>query len=324
MTRIPGNEWVENPNRGFTTYVVSEAGLIYKPVFTYHQTVGMQLSKSYVAGHRVPPHNWINPYTKTKWQTQELNLAGKALYQPQYSDHWVNRHFYNIQCEIVGVPEVNVATYTEDQLKWIAEEDTVPKVRWLRENGMDLDLNQVHQVTNSSGSASEYWPGRCSEHEMAVFNGITHHIKWPGNDHWDCSVERLDRIAHYAKLVLGGSPPGVVEKVAVYAGIREDVIVVGGDGNVYLKTYYTGNGQNPPNPRWEPAGSDWAYIGAPPGGATKVAANWDGEWFSVYAISKDNTQVYQKRNHPAHGWVEWASLGGNAVELATTVQFKLL
>ncbi len=203
--RIPGNEWVENPNRGTAAYVRAEAGVIYKPMLTYHQTVGMDLSKSYVANHPVPPHNWINPYRKTKWQTQELDLAAKALYQQQFGDHWSNKHYFNIQCEIVGVPVVNQETYTDDQLRWIAEEDTVPKVLWLRENGMDIDLTQVHYVTNSSGSASEYWPGRCSEHEMATFNGITQHIKWPYNDHWDCSVERLDKIAQYAREILGES-----------------------------------------------------------------------------------------------------------------------
>lgn len=201
--RLSVCEWVENPYRGNTPYATGEEGVTYQAILTLHMTVGKALSKSYVASHRVPSHQWYNVYTGDNWQTQELDLAAKALYQQPHGYHWSNKHAYNIQTELVGVPVVNVVTYTDGECYNIARDVIVPQVLWLRERGMDVDLTQVHQVENSSGSASEYWFGRCSEDEMARFNGLTQHIKWPYNDHWDCSIEKLWLIAQYAREILG-------------------------------------------------------------------------------------------------------------------------
>jgi len=185
----------------------------YKPIILLHMTVGMGLSRSYVAGHTVPPHLWYNVYNGDKFQTAPLDMAARALYQPQYGYHWTNKHDYLLQTELVGIPVVNQRTYNDEHCRLIAENVIVPQVLWLRENGLDVDLNSIIQIENSSGSASEYWHGRGSEQEMADFNGIAQHIWVWGNDHWDCSVERLDLMAQYAREILGQGPTPIKKKV---------------------------------------------------------------------------------------------------------------
>lgn len=178
----------------------------YKAVLLMHMTVGMSLSENYVKNHTVPPQDWYDVYTDTGYQTLDLDMGGYALYQPQYGYHWTNKHRYMLQTELVGIPVVNQRTYTDDQCRKIAERVIVPKVKWLRSIGEDIDLSQVTQVFDSSGSASVTWPGRMSEQEMADFNGLMQHITAWGNDHWDCSVENLQLMAYHAKTILTPEP----------------------------------------------------------------------------------------------------------------------
>src|SRR5215207_1314537 len=200
MSVLPGYTWIENARRGNSEYA-SRDYYNYRPIILLHMTVGLNLGSGYVAGHTVPPHFWINPYNGSKWQTQHPELAAKALYQPQFGYHWTNKHTYLLQTEIVGIPEVNVKTYTDAHCKWIGEESIAPQAAWLSSIGEFVDLNNVAQVHDSSGSASEHWWGRWSEQEMADFCGVGQHIRVWGNDHWDCSIEDLDRMAYYARQV---------------------------------------------------------------------------------------------------------------------------
>lgn len=183
----------------------------YQSIILLHMTVSYGASRSYISGHNVPPHGWANPYNGDLFQTVRLDRAAYALYQPQYGYHWTNKHTYLLQTELVGVPQVSVATYSDDQCRWIAQHVVVPQAEWLASIGEPVDLTQVRYHTNTSGSASEYWSGRLSEQEMADYHGLMCHIDAWGNDHWDCSAERVDLIARYARELLGTVPPAAVD-----------------------------------------------------------------------------------------------------------------
>jgi hypothetical protein len=45
--------------------------------------------------------------------------------------------------------------------------------------------------------------------EWAAFDGLCAHIDAVGNDHWDCSAERLDWIAAESQRILGGGGPSI-------------------------------------------------------------------------------------------------------------------
>jgi hypothetical protein len=170
-------------------------------------TVSKGISASYIRTHNVPPHLWYNVYTDEGWQTVDFDYAAYALYQPQYGYHWTNKHAFLLQTELVGVPVVNQRTYTDDQCRRIAERVIVPKVLWLRSIGLDVNLNDYRQHTNSSGSASVNWHGRMSEQEMADFNGVMAHIDAWGNDHWDCSIENIALMCSHAQSLIKGNGP---------------------------------------------------------------------------------------------------------------------
>lgn len=198
---LPGFEWLGHNSRSGSDYATNGPARI-----VCHMTVGMGLSRSYVVNHSVPPQLWVNPYTGDRWQTLPMNKAGYALYQPQFgsADAWTNRHGYTIQIEIVGVPVVNQVTYTDAQNRWIGEQVIAPIIQWFRDNGIPFDTKLVRQVTNSSGSANENWHGRMSERESVETGGTVQHIVEWANDHWDCSVERLDLWVQYALAKIGG------------------------------------------------------------------------------------------------------------------------
>jgi hypothetical protein len=192
-------------------------------------TVSRGLSLSYAQNHQYPPHAWANPYTGDKWQALDLDRSGRALYQPSYTNSYLNRKWYCIQTELVGVPEVNVVTYTREQTRWIGQNVIAPQVRALRSIGLDVNLGNVKYHTNSSGSASEYWPGRMSDAEWAAFDGVCAHIDAVGNDHWDCSVERTDWMVQDAIEALGGGgvvPPAAEDEDDVMRIVQQ----VGGGG----------------------------------------------------------------------------------------------
>ena len=195
---IPGFAWVNNPRSGGGTYETDGPSSIL-----LHMTVSQSISPSYIAAHPYPPHFWANPYTGERWQTISPDRSAFALYQPDYGNSWTNKKGYTLQTEVVGVPVVNQATYTDAQCRWIGEQVVAPQATWLASVGRPVDLNQVRYHTNSSGSASESWPGRMGEAEWDAFHGLLAHIDVPYNDHWDCSVERLDLIAGYARAALG-------------------------------------------------------------------------------------------------------------------------
>lgn len=199
--KLAGFKQVNNVRRPGNPYADNN-----KPIILLHMTVGMNLSESFVQGFGSTPQLWYNPYTDEGFQCLDLDMGGYALYQPPYGTEWCNKHQHMIQIELVGVPIVNQRTYTPDQCKLIARRVIVPIVQWLRSIGKNIDLNQVAQVFNSSGSASVDWPGRWTEAEMRDFNGIGQHIKVWGNDHWDCSVEDLQLMADEAKRILGEGP----------------------------------------------------------------------------------------------------------------------
>lgn len=201
--RVPGYLWTPNARNAGNEYAPASY-YPYKPIILLHMIVGMNLSQSYVSGHSVPPHLWGNPYNGDKFQTVELDRAAFALYQPQFGYHWTNKHAYLLQTELVGVPVVSEATYTDQQCKWIGENVIAPQVRWLNAHGLTIDLTQFRYHANTSGSASEFWSGRMSEQEMADFNGVMAHIDAWGNDHWDCSSEHIGLMINYAIAMLGG------------------------------------------------------------------------------------------------------------------------
>jgi hypothetical protein len=203
MAWLPGYEKVPHVRNEGSAYA-EPSYYPYRPVILLHMTVGYAVSRSYVSGHKVPPHLWASPYDGTKYQTVRMDRAAYALYQPQFGYHWTNRHRLLLQTELVGVPEVSTATYTDAHCRWIAEHVIVPQVQWLHSIGETVDLNQVRYHANTSGSASEYWPGRMSEQEMADFNGVMCHIDAWANDHWDCSAERVDLMCQYARDILAG------------------------------------------------------------------------------------------------------------------------
>jgi hypothetical protein len=187
---------------------------------------------------------------------------------------------------------------------------------------MDIDLNQVHYVANSSSSASEYWWGRASEAEMADFNGISAHIKWPYNDHWDCSVERVDLWAMWAREILGQAP--ILKdtvKVQRLQGQREDYIGLGVDGHIYHRIY------DATTPSWIPANDAWTAMGSPnnnAGGVKDVSVHWLGDFLNIVAVGADHG-VYLKRHHPSTGWVNWERVGSLHVnQIATAVRTVLV
>jgi len=169
----------------------------------------MGLSASYAQGHPYPPQSWANPYTGDKWQSIELDRAALALYQPSYTNSYLNRNWYCSQTELVGVPEVSAPTYSDQQNKWIGENVIAPIWQAFQSVGINVDLNNVRYHADTGGSASEYWPGRMSDDEYFHYNGILCHIDAVGNDHWDCSAENTIAWANYAKAFLGQGPgPG--------------------------------------------------------------------------------------------------------------------
>lgn len=198
---IPGFTWVTNARNGGGTYATAGPSSIL-----LHMTVSSGISASYIAVHPYPPHFWANPYTGERWQTISPDRSAFALYQPDYGNSWTNKKGYTLQTEVVGVPVVNQATYTDNQCRWIGEQVVAPQAVWLASIGRPVDLTKVRYHTNSSGSASESWSGRMSETEWDAWDGLVAHIDVPYNDHWDCSVERLDLIAAYAYAALGKAP----------------------------------------------------------------------------------------------------------------------
>jgi hypothetical protein len=210
--RLSGYDWIgENLRSEGGTYA-GQSYYAYKPRILLHMTVSSGMSRSYIAGHPYPPHLWANPYTGAKYQTVELDRSAFALYQPNYGYHWTNKADYCLQTELIGIPIVNQTTYTDAHLRWIAEHVVVPQERWLRARGLTANIGNVSYYTNSSGGASVDWPGRFTEQQWADFNGLCQHLSTWGNDHWDCSVERLDLISKYALEILGGAAPPTEEE----------------------------------------------------------------------------------------------------------------
>jgi hypothetical protein len=225
MLAIPGYQWIGNNNTNGGDYVGG-----YPASICLHMTVSSGLSMSYAQSHQYPPHAWANVYTGDKWQSLDLNRSGKALYQPPYTNSYLNRKWYCIQTELVGNPVVNVETYSRQQCDWIGRNVIAPQVQALRSIGLDVNLSNVRYHTDSSGSASEYWHGRMSDAEWAAFDGICAHIDAVGNDHWDCSVERTDLMVESAIAELGGSvgPGPVVDEEE--DDMMRYVVQVGGGG----------------------------------------------------------------------------------------------
>lgn len=199
MAVLPGFQWVDNPRSDGGTYATDGPSCIL-----LHMTVSMGISAGYIASHPYPPQFWANPYTGERWQTISPDRSAFALYQANEGISWTNKKGYTLQTELVGVPVVNEATYTDKQCQWIGEQVVAPQAAWLASIGRPVDLNQVRYHTDSSGSASEYWSGRMGDGaEWDSFNGLCAHIDCPQNDHWDCSVEKLDLIAAYARAATG-------------------------------------------------------------------------------------------------------------------------
>lgn len=200
---LPGYTWITNSRNGGGTYATDGPSSIL-----LHMTVSMGISAGYISSHPYPPHLWANPYNGDRFQTVSLDRSAFALYQPDYGNSWTNKKGYTLQTELVGVPQVSVATYSDEQCRWIGEQVVAPQARWLASIGKPVNLNQVRYHPETGGSASEYWSGRMGEAEWDSFNGLCAHIDVPYNDHWDCSAERLDRIAGYARAALGQTGGG--------------------------------------------------------------------------------------------------------------------
>jgi hypothetical protein len=198
---LPGYTWISNSRNGGGEYMTPGPSSIL-----LHMTVSMGVSAGYIAGHPYPPHLWANPYNGDRFQTVTLDRSAFALYQPDYGNSWTNRKGYTLQTECVGVPEVSIATWTDAQCKWLGEQVVAPQATWLASVGRPVNLDQVRYHQETGGSASEYWAGRMSEGEWDAFNGLLAHIDVPYNDHWDCSAERLDVIAAYARAAIGQGP----------------------------------------------------------------------------------------------------------------------
>jgi hypothetical protein len=196
--RIPGYSWIGSWTSG-NSYVNNGQ----QPKILLHMTVSSGLSMSYAQGHPYPPQSWANVYTGDKWQSIEMDRAGMALYQPSYTNSYLNKNWFCSQTELVGVPVVNQRTYSDQQCKWIGENVIAPIWQAFHSVGVDVNLNNVKYHTDSSGSANEYWAGRMSDEEWWNWNGVCCHIDAVGNDHWDCSVEDIIGMVNYAKAFLG-------------------------------------------------------------------------------------------------------------------------
>lgn len=195
---LPGFEQIHNPNVATYGYATDGPARIMN-----HMTVSHGISPGYIASHRVPPQLWANVYDGRRYQTGSLLRPGKALYQPQWGspDSWTNRHGWTIQIEHIGVPEVNVKTYTDAQDRWIGEQVIRPVIQWFRDMGIPYDETAFRIHDDTSGSARASWHGRMSMEETIRTGGMVAHIDEWENDHWDCSVERLNMWLSYA---LGG------------------------------------------------------------------------------------------------------------------------
>lgn len=198
--RVPGYQWIGSQTTSGNDYEQNGQ----QPKILLHMTVSTGLSMGYAQTHPYPPQTWANPYTGDKWQSIELDRAGLALYQPPYSLSWLNKNWFCSQTELVGYPVVNQVTYTDAQNRWIGENVLAPIWQAFASLGVNVNLDNYRYHTDSGGSASEYWHGRMGDEEFFNFNGILCHIDAFGNDHWDCSVERVDSWVHYAKQFLGG------------------------------------------------------------------------------------------------------------------------
>lgn len=219
--RVPEWQWLGNATRGGGVYS-GPPYYPYKPRIVLHQTVSMGLSRSYAFGHSSPPHLWANPYTGDLWQAIELDQSAYALYQAD-GFHWTNKATYCLQVELVGVPVVSQATYTDVQLRWIAANVVVPMERWLRARKLSANIGNYRYHTDTSGSASVSWPGRLTEAQWGEFNGLCAHIDVWGNDHWDCSAERLDLISKYALEAFKQPPPVEEDIMATIAEMEASI-----------------------------------------------------------------------------------------------------
>jgi hypothetical protein len=304
--RLAGYGWTSNPRNDGNPYAGQDY-YPYRPVILLHQTVSMGLSQSYVSTHSVPPHLWANPYTGDRWQTVELDRAAYALYQPQYGYHWTNKHDYMLQTEIVGVPVVSQPTYTPTQDRWIGEQIIAPQAAWLRARGLPIDLNSVRYHADTSGSASDTWPGRFSEQDMADYNGICCHIDAWANDHWDCSAERTYDWARYAREALNDGG----DVTYTYTADRLDLVAYNADGSIWHKWFDSNVGAWLPGDHhsggWEQLG-----LGLPGfdpqtmGAASPPTSAWYGDQFHVYWVQRDaNVRwlIWTAESGWRHDWI---------------------
>src|SRR5215207_1217310 len=86
-------------------------------------------------------------------------------------------------------------------------------------------------------------------------------------------------------------------RVTVYSATRIDVVVAGADGELYHQWY-------------DMAAAKWSGFGSIGGSTVDApAVVWAGDWLNVYVRGADD-QLWQRRYHPDHGWIEWEPLGG--------------
>jgi hypothetical protein len=301
---LEGYQWISNPSNAGNPWI-GFGYYNYPPVIVLHQTVGLSLSASYVSGHSVPPHLWYNPYNDVGFQTIPLTRAAKALYQPQYGYHYTNRSNNCFQVEIVGIPSIDAPSYNEAQNKRIGERVIAPLVRWIRNNGLSIDLNNVLSHTNTSGAASEYWPGRMSEQQWADFNGVCCHVDIWGNDHWDCGANNIVNWVRYAKLALGPVDGGI-ETVALKG--RLDQVGRGTNNGVYHRSRDRNGG-------W----SEWQRLGSIETLQGPTCAWHTEDWLHIYAIGQD-LHVYECSWSEGSGWIDFHLSGhGELLSSAFTI-----
>jgi len=220
----------------------------YSPIVFLHKTDTTDFSRDSIRRHTSPPQIWANYQRGELTQTGNLHYAGRALYQQQFGESWMNKHYYCLQCEWVG-KALYEPTESDDELKWVAGNVVVPLVLFLRSIGLGCRLETDPNVP-MGGAASETWRYRYNEQQWQQCNWVTDHAHAPHQDHWDVGATDKPKIVAYAKadprlsgIVNPPVPtPGDDEHVK-FSITDEDGSLYLGDNNV-LTGPYTGYGFN--------------------------------------------------------------------------------
>jgi hypothetical protein len=145
--------------------------------------------RSYIIGHRVPPHLWAAPLHDHVFQTVPLDLSAYALVHREGDPETNHRHA--IQTEVCTYASRGL---TDPELcEWLGRRILRPVL----DAGVPIDLTRIAPSTGSDGYGTD-GAVRQTWTWWTNFTGNCGHANVPGNVHWDPGRARYDLIAQAA------------------------------------------------------------------------------------------------------------------------------